>query len=82
LINSAFTKDINLYYWRDRNMEVDFVMENQNRLVALEVKSGRKKITSGLSEFAKRFPGSKTLVIGTGGIPWDTFLKTDPLQLF
>ncbi len=82
LINSAFINDISLYYWRDRNMEVDFVMENKTRMVALEVKSGRKKIASGLPEFAKRFPGSKTLVIGTGGIPWETFLNTDPLQLF
>lgn len=82
LINSAFIKEINLYYWRDRNMEVDFVMEKNNRLVALEVKSGRKKTANGLPEFAKRFPGSKTLIIGTGGIPWETFLKTDPLQLF
>lgn len=82
LINSAFNKEINLYYWRDRNMEVDFVMESHNQLVALEVKSGRKKNANGLREFAKRFAGSKPLVIGTGGIPWETFLKTDPLQLF
>lgn len=82
LINTAFTSRIQLYYWRDRNFEVDFIMENHNQLVALEVKSGRKKSANGLREFAKRYSGSKQLVIGTVGIPWEIFLKTDPLELF
>lgn len=37
-----------LFDWREKNAEVDFVYRYQGRLHALEVKSGRKKSTKGL----------------------------------
>ena len=44
-----------LYYWRDRNQEVDFVFCFQNKIYAIEVKYGKKKIVSGMSAFLKKF---------------------------
>ena len=59
----------NLHYWRYENHEVDFVVEMGLELIAIEVKSGRKKktATAGIEEFKKRFDVTKTMIIGTGG---------------
>jgi uncharacterized protein len=67
-------------YWRERNREVDFVIRHGDRVLAIEVKSGRNKGTlEGLAEFRRAFGGTAgTLVVGTGGIPLDVFLATQP----
>lgn len=52
-----------LYYWRDDQFEVDFVILWRNHLIAIEVKSGRKRRASGLLEFQKRFPHAKSIII-------------------
>ena len=44
-----------LYYWRDKNNEVDFVFYFQNKIYAIEVKYGQKKAISGMSVFLKKF---------------------------
>jgi predicted AAA+ superfamily ATPase len=65
-----------LWYWRDGGDEVDFVVKSGSRLVAIEVRSGRRpKNLRGLQRFAERF-GSKaeTIVVGTGGVPVETLL--------
>ncbi|MGH8398323.1 MAG: DUF4143 domain-containing protein [Gammaproteobacteria bacterium] len=41
LTNTAAAGDCALYYWRERNQEVDFVVETGQKLTAVEVKSGR-----------------------------------------
>src|SRR5690554_1485443 len=41
LANAAAAGDLELYYWRERNHEVDFVIRSGKRLVAIEVKSSR-----------------------------------------
>ena len=66
-----------IFYWRERNAEVDFVISGTQGVLALEVKSGRQlRMPSGLASFQKRFPGSRACVIGTGGIPLAEFLST------
>ncbi|HMT29727.1 MAG TPA: AAA family ATPase [Bacteroidia bacterium] len=78
----TFSKeDFNLYYWRERNHEVDFVLEHRNKIVALEVKTGND-VKSGMNEFQKLFNPHKVYLIGTGGIPWQEFLKIHPGELF
>jgi predicted AAA+ superfamily ATPase len=47
-----------LYYWREGKYEVDFVLELEGRLYALEVKSGRKRTSRGLEKFIQKYPGS------------------------
>ena len=74
LLNTA-TSDIRVYYWRDGQHEVDFVLRRGPRLVGIEVKSGpRRGSLSGLQEFAKRFGPQRTLVVGEGGVPLNEFL--------
>jgi predicted AAA+ superfamily ATPase len=46
-----------LYTWRERNSEVDYVLELDGALFAIEVKSGRRLTAkSGMTEFLRRFP--------------------------
>src|SRR3990167_10985378 len=40
LINHPGRVTQQVYYWRDGNNEVDFVVENNDSLIAIEVKSG------------------------------------------
>ena len=50
-------------YWREGNAEVDFVVKLGKQIVAIEVKSGRKKTTSGLKKFKEFFPSSKSVLL-------------------
>ena len=45
LLNQSITENINLYYWREGNHEVDFVLQKGNKTIGIEVKSGRNKQT-------------------------------------
>ena len=74
LLNSL-PADARLYYWRDRNMEVDFVVQTPQQLLAIEVKSGaRLRNPNGLSAFCKAYPQATPVVVGTGGVPLNEFL--------
>jgi hypothetical protein len=52
-----------LFYWREKNAEVDFVYRYQERLYAIEVKSGRRKSTKGLEVFMRQFPEAIPVVL-------------------
>jgi len=52
-----------LFYWREGSAEVDFVYEYGKTVVAVEVKSGRKKSARGLSAFQARFPHAKSVIV-------------------
>ena len=74
LFNTA-TSDIRLHYWRDGSHEVDFVLQRGARIVAIEVKSGAKRMPlGGMDEFEQRFSPRRLLLVGEGGIPLNEFL--------
>lgn len=64
-----------LFYWREKNAEVDFVYRYQGRLYALEVKSGRKKSTKGTEAFMQRFPEASPVILTPDNF---SFLSEDP----
>ncbi|OGT44207.1 MAG: AAA family ATPase [Gammaproteobacteria bacterium RIFCSPHIGHO2_12_FULL_40_19] len=64
LINHPTHPTQRVYYWREGNDEVDFIVENQDELFAIEVKSGLKKIGTGLSAFLKKFPKARVIQVG------------------
>ncbi|MXX77668.1 MAG: ATP-binding protein [Gemmatimonadales bacterium] len=76
LANAADMDACEVYYWRDRGREVDFVLRAGSVLTALEVKSGRASgARSGLAAFADRYRPTRSLVVGGDGIPIDEFLS-------
>jgi uncharacterized protein len=58
-----------LFYWREKNAEVDFVYRYQGRLYAIEVKSGRRKSAKGLEAFMKHFPDVCPVILTTDNFP-------------
>ncbi len=82
LINHSLSSKFSLLYWREGNLEVDFVLERGNQVIGLEVKSGLKYDDKGMKAFNDRFKPQKVLLVGTGGIPYDVFLGIDPIDLF
>ena len=74
LFNTA-TPDTRLYYWREGSHEVDFVLHRGPRIIAIEVKSGMKNLTSrGMEIFNQRFRPYRSLLVGEGGIGLSEFL--------
>ncbi|MGD0831657.1 MAG: DUF4143 domain-containing protein, partial [Terracidiphilus sp.] len=84
LAGAAMTGEIDeLYYWRDRSKEVDFVLRLGTRIVAIEVKSGRRKeALPGAAAFDKAFLPTRSYLVGTGGIPIEEFLQIPAHELF
>jgi predicted AAA+ superfamily ATPase len=82
LINYSLVEGFSVAYWRERNEEVDFVLENKGKVIGLEVKSGTTQSSSGISAFKKAFNPDKVLLVGKSGIPWQDFLKLNPIELF
>jgi hypothetical protein len=76
LANAAATGLCDLFYWRERNREVDFVLRTGKTLVAVEVKSGRSPDTlPGLGVFSDTFKPRRTLLVGDDGTPLEEFLS-------
>ena len=82
LLNHAVSERYNLYYWREGNNEVDFILEKGNKIIGLEVKSGASAENEGMGIFNEKFHPDKMLLVGTGGIPYEEFLKINPKELF
>jgi predicted AAA+ superfamily ATPase len=76
LANAAAVGECELYYWRDRGQEVDFIVKAHSRLTAIEVKSGRApQAHPGSAAFAAAFKTKRTLLVGSDGISVEEFLS-------
>lgn len=76
LVNSSFGTNISVTYWRERNQEVDFVLQQGKTTVAIEVKSGgRREMLPGLDAFARLFKPKRQLLVGGQGIALEEFLS-------
>ena len=73
LLGGAEDGGYKVYYWRERSDEVDYIVASQGTAIALEVKSGRRGMNSGLPKFCESFHPKRALVIGTDGIPFKEF---------
>lgn len=77
LINTA-DADTRIHYWRERDLEIDFVIEHRGRLAAIEVKSGVVAAHhAGAAEFCRRHPGAKQWIVGSDELPVGEFLRYD-----
>lgn len=75
LINTV-SEDCGIHYWRESPHEVDFILTNGRKILAIEVKSGAKFATpKGLEVFAGKFAEARRLIVGEGGVPLAEFLS-------
>ncbi len=75
LANAAAAGTCEVFYWREGNREVDFVVRAGRMLTAIEVKSGRAPVTlPGIAAFVEAFKPQRTLLVGGDGIPVEDFL--------
>ena len=82
LLNDAFTNNYMVYYWREKDREVDFVICKKGKMVAIEVKSNSESGNRGLQTIREMYKDAKTLVVGLSGIPAEEFLRYSPSNLF
>lgn len=82
IISQSFVHRFEIFYWRERNDEVDFVLRKKGAVVAIEVKSNAEKNTAGLGVFKKMFNPQTALIVGDGGISAEEFLSMDIRSLF
>lgn len=76
LLNSSYGTNIQVTYWRERNHEVDFVLQQGKTTVSIEVKSGgRREVFPGMEAFARQFKPHRQLQVGGQGIPVEEFLS-------
>jgi len=76
LANAAAADVCELFYWRDRNREVDFVVRVGRAVTAIEVKSGRaREALPGMEAFATAFKPTRRLLVGGDGIALEEFLS-------
>lgn len=82
IISEAFGHRFDVYYWREGNDEVDFVLKKNQKIVAIEVKSNGETKTTGMERFHKLFNPLATIVVGENGIQPELFLSMDLRKLF
>ncbi len=76
LANAAAAGECELFYWRERNFEVDFVVKAGRSITAIEVKSGRAPLAhAGTAAFTQVFTVHRTLLVGGDGVSVEAFLS-------
>jgi predicted AAA+ superfamily ATPase len=81
LLDKADELDCDLFYWREDNEEVDFVLRRADKLLAIEVKSGKRQSNSGLSTFRQMYNPQHSLVVGGQALPLEDLFKGDIASL-
>lgn len=86
LMKQLFELEYEVYYWRepsrnkekiDKDNEVDFIIARDGEVTAIEVKSGRRGMNSGLPTFVETFHPKRSFVVGTGGVSLEDFLNSE-----
>lgn len=68
-----------VFYWREANKEVDFIVRVKGRVTAIEVTSSRRKdAMPGLEAFAEEYRPQKKFLVGGQGIALEEFLTAPP----
>ncbi|MCD8297411.1 MAG: ATP-binding protein [Prevotella sp.] len=82
LVSQAFIHRFEVFYWRDRNDEVDYVLRKNGSVIAIEVKSNAEKRTGGLEKFKALFKPKLALIVGDGGMSAEDFLCMNINRMF
>lgn len=80
LLNSLAGRPCKLYYWRERHLKVDFVLETPKQTWAIEVKSGKLSTMQGMRKFCELYPETHPLVIGSNEMKLEDFFSSRPIR--
>ncbi len=82
IISQAYIHNFEVFYWRERNYEVDFILRKKASIVAIEVKSNAEKTSKGLNMFKQLYSPKTAFIVGDGGIKVEEFLSMNLINLF
>jgi predicted AAA+ superfamily ATPase len=84
LINQANEyAGIKLFYWREKNAEMDFVLKYGKKILGIEVKSNTEKISAiNREKFLSYFPDARLVLVGDSGISFEEFTQIPLPELF
>ena len=82
ILSEAFTHRFEVFYWRESNDEVDFILKKNQKIIAIEVKSNGEAYTTGLERFRNQFHPLLSIIVGEKGILPEVFLSMDLRKLF
>ncbi|WP_337873465.1 AAA family ATPase [Ignavibacterium sp.] len=82
LINSARVNNFQIFYWREVNDEVDFIIQRGKKIIPIEVKIGKIKSQKGLKAFSNKYKTSEAILISDDAVQWQEFLGIDVMDLF
>lgn len=80
LLARSLDEGFEVYWWRDGNYEVDFILQRGTALSAIEVKSGAESRQSGMLRFLEKHPEARRIVVGgssAGSCSLEDFLLGD-----
>lgn len=79
---ASSTDNYKVQYWNESNYEVDFVLTNGKKTIAIEVKTISITKHSGMEKFVKLYKPDKMILINENGMSWEEFLTINPNLLF
>ena len=82
LVSRSSIGNYEVYYWRESDLEVDYILKKDNKTVAIEVKSNFDSTNKGLAVFRERYKPYSSIVVGKGGMDAETLLGINPAKLF
>lgn len=83
LINASKADDVEVFYWREGNYEVDFILRKGEKIIPIEIKSSAKRLSlNGIQAFTSKFVCHQVLVVGGKGIDLELFLRKPPAYWF
>jgi predicted AAA+ superfamily ATPase len=82
VLNASLEGKFRLWYLREGNNEVDFILQRDDEVTGLEIKTCIKKPAGGKQAFEKRFQPKTRLIFSECGFPVEEFLMLDPDRLF
>lgn len=82
LLHGARNEGYELFYFREGDAEVDFVVRRGKRVTGIEVKSGHPRAGrhAGMATFEQMYGPDRVLLVGDGGLDLETFLSADPAK--
>jgi len=77
---SFASKGYSLYYWKNENTaELDFVLQKQEKIIPIEVKSGRNTKSVSMKMFAKKYSCEYSIRISKKNFGFENNIKSVPL---